>query len=165
MKNLVFFDDPKLIEPSSPIVDFNDKVKELERELMQTLLSSFTGIGLAAPQIGENVRAFAYNVNGLYGVIFNPVITYRSKRETVGKEGCLSIPGFFWDISRHYEIKVEGCDSSNVKQEFKFKGLTARLFQHETDHLDGLLMFDRIRSPKEKNRAIRKAQELYLKRG
>jgi len=135
--------DPVLRLKCEEVEDFNgelfDLVKRLERAAKEN-----RGIGAAAPQVGVNQRVFAWNAPEIgVGHIINPRIEMTSGT-VVASEGCLSIPGFFFDVERPAEVLLSGqyLDGSGFHQ--AATGLLARLFLHEMDHLDGILLVDRI---------------------
>ncbi|MCX6800367.1 MAG: peptide deformylase [Candidatus Falkowbacteria bacterium] len=101
------------------------------------------GIGLAAPQIGKNIRLIVINHKSNPFALINPVITKKSKRLEIGEEGCLSVPNIYGNVQRYYSIECEYCDLSKNKQIMKANGLLARVIQHEIDHLDGILFIDK----------------------
>lgn len=158
------FHDPVMNYPCKELENF-DVALGLENKLKERLNKESNGIGLAANQIGLTVKAFAYDLSEtkqhrkVEGVAFNPVITDSGGTAT-HPEGCLSIPGLFWEIERPSDIEVRFYDSRGVEHTQEFSGLAARLFQHEIDHLNGVLMFDKIVDPAEKQVAIARAVAL-----
>ncbi len=99
------------------------------------------GVGLAAPQLGILQRIFVYDAGDGFQAIINPKILGR-KGEQVGVEGCLSIPGLQGDVLRANEVVVKGMDQFGKPVRIRGEGLTARVIQHENDHLDGILFID-----------------------
>jgi peptide deformylase len=147
------------------VEDFSH-AESVAAKLVDGLARETKGIGLAANQIGLQVRAFSYDLrdainerNNFHGVIFNPVIVEASGGSFYN-EGCLSIPGLYWDIFRPEDIHVTGFDARGTPVEFELGGLAARLFQHEIDHLDGLLIFDRIEDKRERTVALLEAERI-----
>lgn len=138
--------DPVLKTPCAPVTDFNGDVVALANRL-QTLCERASGIGLAASQIGVLRRVFVfdldYRVRGLKGAIVNPRIVEQSGTVTY-EEGCLSIPDFYYPIERARQITVEAQTVEGDDQVMTLDGIASRLFQHEIDHLDGVLFIDRI---------------------
>jgi peptide deformylase len=98
--------------------------------------------GVAAPQIGVNQRAFSYNVDGQIGYIINPVLVEVSGEPELVDEGCLSIPGFYFERLRYPFARVTGTDIHGTPIELSGTGVMAQALQHETDHLDGTLYID-----------------------
>ncbi len=126
---------------------------DLVADLVDTMRASPACVGLAAPQIGVSRRAFALDVSehpkttvchGLV-VLFDPVIVEASGRK-VGREGCMSVPDLTADVARHTSIVVAGTSPEGERRVIATEGFEARAFQHEIDHLDGLLILDRVAS-------------------
>jgi peptide deformylase len=157
--------DPVLKVRCKEVEVFGAQSERVAQQLENGLVLEQNGIGLAANQIGLSVRAFSYdlrdssNPSDFHGVIFNPVVV-DSDGGSYFNEGCLSIPGLRWDIFRPETIFVEGQDLHGNSLQFELDGLASRLFQHEIDHLDGLLILDRISDPDEKKEAILQATQL-----
>jgi peptide deformylase len=128
-------------------------------------LKHYGGIGLAANQIGDDIRAFAYGVPGKgeekdeMNVMFNPEIVDHDESWTFQKEACLSLPYVVGKVYRHNVVEVKWQDPNGDWHTEEFEGFTARLFQHEIDHLDGVTMLDRM-SSLERKRALKKAGPL-----
>ena len=125
----------------------------LAKDLVDTMQASPACVGLAAPQIGVSLRAFALDVSahpktttchGLV-VLFDPVIVESNGRE-VGREGCMSVPDLTANVGRAERILVRGIDPAGGEVEISTEGFEARAFQHEIDHLDGMLILDRVAS-------------------
>ena len=122
-------------------------VRDLVRDMKETMLS-LNGIGLAAPQVGVNLRVIVIQtiVTGKLSApvqeMINPVITSYSSEDVEIEEGCLSIPGEYLKIKRPHRIHVKFQDLSGKYKKWNLKGLEARVVQHEIDHLDGVLMTD-----------------------
>jgi peptide deformylase len=116
------------------------------------------GIGLAAPQVGVQKRMFVYDLHDDRGphTIVNPVIS-ETRGEWVYEEGCLSVPGLSWEIVRPAEVHLTGLDLDGNEVSFEADELLARMFLHEVDHLDGILLLDRLDADqrKEANRVLR----------
>jgi peptide deformylase len=127
--------------------------EELARDLVDTMRAAPACVGLAAPQIGISKRAFALDVTGhpktkkCHGlvVMFDPVIIEAGGRK-VGREGCMSVPDLTADVARATEIVVKGRSGAGEDIVITTSGFEARAFQHEIDHLDGLLILDRVES-------------------
>lgn len=127
--------------------------EELAQDLVDTMAASPACVGLAAPQIGVSKRAFALDVSehpktktchGLV-VMFDPVIVEARGRK-VGREGCMSVPDLTADVPRATELVVHGRSPDGSQLEIVTSGFEARAFQHEIDHLDGMLILDRVAS-------------------
>lgn len=127
------------------IKTINASVLDLIQE-MKKQMKKEKGVGLAAPQVGKNIRVIVAQINGgrVMGFI-NPVITFFSEEKNINdEEGCLSVPGSFGNVWRSNEVIVEYIDEKKQKQKRKFTDLDARILQHEIDHLDGILFIDRM---------------------
>ena len=134
----------------SPVNNIDLDIKNLIIE-MKRLMKEANGIGLAANQAGHNLRIFVIEENlakenNVPNVYINPEITEYSKDLTQAEEGCLSIPEFWPQIKRSKKIKIKALDENGNKIKIKAKGFLARVLQHETDHLNGLLIKDRTDS-------------------
>ncbi len=142
---LVFHPDPRLRQPS---IEINpEDIKGLEalwRDMALTMQQN-DGIGLAAPQIGQNIRLIIILTANGPKALFNPVISKRSILQSWGEEGCLSIPKVFGDVKRHRSVHCSFLDENGVERLIEAKGLLARVIQHEIDHLDGVLFIDKAR--------------------
>lgn len=142
MLELVLFPNDTLREKSQPILNpTDDKIKLLVAE-MTKILRANKGIGLAAPQVGENIRLCIIEIDDELFVLINPEIKKLSGDLICSEEGCLSFPGQFEEIERYEKIKVKALDVNGKKQVIRARGLFARALQHEVDHLDGTLFID-----------------------
>ena len=126
-------------------------MQKLIDDMMETM-AEYHGVGLAAPQVHEAVRLFVASLDTERGeepsepvAIINPEITPVGTEMSDDWEGCLSIPDIRGKVPRHYEIRVRGLDREGERIELRARGFSARVIQHETDHLDGILFFDRMR--------------------
>lgn len=159
--------DPVLRQRCAKVEEFGESTEWLASTLLEVLERSRSGAGLAANQIGITRRAFAYDLRyrgeDFVGVVFNPEIVDASG-SSVYEEGCLSIPDFFWPVERTARVEIEGQNSMGLPVGFRLRGIAARLFLHETDHLDGLLIFDRIDDRAERRQARNYAARLSLQK-
>ncbi len=112
---------------------------------MREAMEEANGIGLAANQIGLNMRVFVAQVEGKFYAIFNPEITKTSKETDMAVEGCLSIPRVMDEIIRPYRITLKGFDKTGKKLTIRAWGHLARVLQHEVDHLNGMLFIDHLK--------------------
>jgi peptide deformylase len=153
------FGDPVLRTPAEPVVDFDKELRQLVDDLVETMRDQ-GGAGLAAPQIGVGLRLFAFDVDDVVGHLINPVLHFPDEEEQDGPEGCLSIPGLYFDTKRRLNVVARGFNSSGDPVQLVGTGLLARCVQHETDHLDGVMFVDRLdrAARKEAMRAIRAAE-------
>jgi len=154
--------DPVLRASALPVDRF-DEMLRVEIERMGELMGDALGIGLAATQIGVLHRVLVYRTNpeDSLTVLVNPVLEWSSEETETASEGCLSIPFVHVNVERPAEVRVRARDGYGVDLEVQGVGLTARVIQHEMDHLDGVLMIDRISrvERKEAMRAMREAQQ------
>jgi peptide deformylase len=142
------YPDPKLRKRSSPVEKINKEIEKLLDDMAETMYRA-PGVGLAAPQVGVNLRVIVIDVSprqqdspGLIELI-NPVII-SSEGGQVSEEGCLSIPGFASKVKRKTTAKVQGLNREGKLIEIEGNGLLARAFQHEIDHIDGILYIERL---------------------
>jgi len=143
VREIRLFGDPVLKTVSEPISDLDASARALIEDLLET--SALPGrAGVAAPQIGVNLRAFSYNVDGKLGYVINPVITSLSGEKSLVNEGCLSVPGLWHETPRFEFAAVSGIDLNGEPVKVSGTGLMAQALQHECDHLDGLLYLDRL---------------------
>ena len=142
-REIRLFGDPVLKTVSDAISNFDDKTRALIQDLIDT--TEIPGrAGVAAPQIGVNLRAFSYNVNGALGYLINPVLVEVSGEKQLLEEGCLSLPGLWHKTPRYEFAKAIGVDLEGKPVEVQGTGLLAQMLQHECDHLDGLVYLDRL---------------------
>lgn len=130
--------NPVLNTRSDEVTDVDGKFVKLCEDMFTTMYAA-PGIGLAAPQIGVQKRFFVYDHDDEPGVVINPVIV-ETRGEAEFVEGCLSIPGLSFEIVRPAEIHVKGYDLAGNEIDLDLDDFAARVFQHEIDHLDGILM-------------------------
>ena len=130
-----------LRQTSKPILKITDDVAELV-EQMERIMRAANGVGLAAPQLGILQRLFVFDSGDGFRAVVNPKILTR-KGEQIGVEGCLSLPGLQGDVARAEEVVVKGLDQFGKPVRIRGEGLTARVIQHEIDHLDGVMFIDR----------------------
>ena len=127
------------------------ETKELCFDMGKTMLEK-DGVGLAAPQIGKNIRIIAVNIEGKPTTMINPKILKKSWRKEIDQEGCLSVPDTFGQVKRHKKISYCYFDNSGKKIKDAAEGLLARVIQHEVDHLDGILFIDKAKNVKTNNK-------------
>ncbi|MCK9379145.1 MAG: peptide deformylase [Candidatus Moranbacteria bacterium] len=135
--------NPILRQKAKKIKDpLSAKIQKLIPEMLKTMRQG-KGMGLAAPQIGESIRLCTIEEDGRVYILINPQIKSSSKEKTISEEGCLSIPGKHFAIERSEGVKVRYLNEKGEKCKLKTQGLLARAFQHEIDHLDGILIIDK----------------------
>eukprot|EP00850_Spirogloea_muscicola_P009830 SM000056S17948 [mRNA] locus=s56:203813:205658:- [translate_table: standard] len=145
---IVRYPDPVLRAKNKRISSFDDKLEELVREILDVMYRT-DGVGLSAPQVGVNLQLMVYNPTGERGkgqeyVLANPRITKYAKGRDLFAEGCLSFPMIEADVERPIGVKVEAQDVKGRAFSLNLKGWQARIFQHEFDHLEGVLYHDRM---------------------
>lgn len=159
---IVKFPDPVLRKNALPVVNADGKLQSLIDRMVETLYN-VPGLGVAAPQVGESLRLFVYDMTVREGekqkltVLMNPEIV-SMEGEIYDEEGCLSIPDYFEKVKRAARILVKGFDRDGKEIRIEAEGLHARLIQHEIDHLNGVLMLDHLSSLK-RNLLLRKLKK------
>jgi peptide deformylase len=152
-------DDPVLRRKAKKVARVTPELRQLLDDMIETMRDA-PGVGLAAPQVGVSERVIVVEYaedddeeegapppkKKLYALI-NPEIIWASEDKVDGTEGCLSIPGWLGDVTRHEAIAIKALNRSGQKVKINAEGWLARIFQHEIDHLDGVLYIDRLVSP------------------
>ena len=135
-----------LRQKSKEVSVFDKSLDQLVNDLSQTLEAQTDppGLGLSAPQIGVFKRVFVARVRNKIKGFINPKITKFSKKEIAFLEGCFSIPELYGHVTRPAEIDLDAQDKHGKKSKVHYKGLPARIIQHEIDHLDGILFIDHV---------------------
>ena len=152
--------DPVLRERARPVEAFDDALRT-EVARMTALLEDALGAGLAATQIGVLSRVFVYRMpEGPMQVMVNPQITWASEECERFEEGCLSLPGVWFEVERPQRVRVRACDEHGTERELEVEGAEADVIQHELDHLDGVLVLDRV-AQEQRKAAIRRLRELH----
>ena len=144
------YGDPVLRQVSEDVTEFDEELQKVTTEMVAAMIDN-EGVGLAAPQVGilERFLVIGLPVEGdedkrRIFVIINPEILEHSEESVIGEEGCLSLPDITEDVSRYNSIKVRFQDIFGEFHEIATEGYFARVIQHETDHLEGVLLVDRI---------------------
>ena len=158
------FGDPVLKQKAAEVTNVDGSLVRLAEDMIVTMREA-PGIGLAAPQVGVQRRLFVYELQDDTGphVIVNPVIS-ESRGEWEYEEGCLSVPGLAWSIVRPKEVHLTGFDLDGSEVSIEADELAARLFQHELDHLDGVLLLERLDKDTRKQ-ALRTLREIDMNGG
>lgn len=157
----------KIIQPNNPtlrkkarkVTTFDEELQTLIDDMIETMRAA-EGVGLAAPQVDRSLRVAVIETlpdlddegNEIEGtrdlyVIVNPEIVWESPEVVDGIEGCLSIPGYLGEVERHQSIRVRAQDRHGKKIKLRLRDWDARIFQHEIDHLNGVLFIDRLTDP------------------
>lgn len=168
--DIVEIGDPVLRRKAHKITQIDRDIRLLADDMLETLRDS-GGVGLAAPQVGESIRMIVVEYpeddtvenspKKTYKVI-NPEIIWRSEETVEGSEGCLSIPGYVGTVVRNESIRVKGLSVFGRPLKLNLSGWTARIFQHEIDHLDGICYIDRataIYQPSDEKEGEQSAEE------
>jgi peptide deformylase len=155
LQHVLRYGDPALRATARPIERFDAGLAE-EIDRMTGLLDDALGAGLAATQLGVMNRVFVYRPDPEtpIGVFVNPELEWTSDETVLGEEGCLSIPGIWVEVERPEQVRMRGYDATGREQLVEAEGMEARVLQHELDHLDGVLMLDRI-SKEQRREAMR----------
>ena len=132
--------DPVLKKIAVEVTKFDKRLRKLLDDMAETMYDS-EGVGIAAPQVGQSIRAVVVDVDKKRYELINPVITHR-EGSAVDTEGCLSCPELFGEVERAEKIRVKYLTRFNKQKELEAEGLLARCIQHEVDHLDGRLFID-----------------------
>lgn len=138
------FGDPVLKQRATEVTDLDGRLARLVEDMTQTMYDA-PGVGLAAPQVGIPQRLFVYDLHDGLGAraMVNPEIV-ESDGEWAFEEGCLSVPGLAWEIVRPRRIHLRGYDIHGNEIDLEADEYEARVFQHELDHLDGVLLVERL---------------------
>jgi peptide deformylase len=147
IRKILSYPDPELKKKSLPVTIINDKTRELVREMAETMYAA-PGVGLAAPQIGVHQRVTVIDVSAKDEmpeliVAINPVIIH-ADGESYEEEGCLSVPKYAANVRRHARVVVKALNLEGEEITYKADDLLAIAFQHEIDHLDGILFIDHL---------------------
>ena len=151
IRPILRYGEQPLHQPAADVVTFDDTLQRLIDDMIETMYAA-PGVGLAAPQVGVSLRLFVADVsvgrdrNGLV-VMINPAFVAREGMQ-LEDEGCLSVPGFNATVVRPARAVLRGLDRHGGEQTVEATGLLARAFQHEMDHLDGVVFVDRLRGIK-----------------
>jgi peptide deformylase len=147
IRKILVFPDPGLKKKSLPVTIINEKLRELVQDMAETMYDA-PGVGLAAPQIGVHQRVIVIDISsreetpGLI-VAINPVIVH-ADGESYEEEGCLSVPKYAANVRRHSRVVVKALNLQGEEIIYKAEGLLAIAFQHEIDHLEGILFIDHL---------------------
>jgi peptide deformylase len=154
--------DPVLRATAVPVDRFDDSLR-VEIERMGALMHDSLGIGLAATQIGILHRVLVYRTDAEHDItaLVNPVLVWESDEREIAEEGCLSLPGVHIEVERPAQVRVRARDANGKEVLIEAEDLQARVIQHEIDHLNGVLILDRVSRSvrKEAMREMREAQQ------
>ncbi len=141
-KDIRVIGDPVLREHAKDVTEFDRSLRKLAKRMIRTMHDA-PGVGLAAPQVGVLQRLLVYDVDDDPRVLVNPELDEFSDVVEESDEGCLSVPGVTMPVERSVSVRVRGLDEYGEPVDFRAEGFEARVIQHETDHLDGVLIVDR----------------------
>lgn len=153
--DLTIYPDPRLRVRAATVTQFDEELARTAAAMFRRMYAS-SGVGLAAPQVGLKIRLFVVNEGGEPNegeemVFVNPTITRRTGAATLFEEGCLSFPQIYAEVERPSTCTLAWQDLSGTEHERDFEGFVSRIVQHEHDHLEGVLLVDRM-SPADKSR-------------
>jgi peptide deformylase len=151
---VVRFPHPALRQAAEPVERITDSLRTLAEDLADTMRAMPATVGLAAPQVGEAVRVLVLDVRGhpradtAHGlvVLFDPEVIEASDPDLL-REGCLSIPDLTANVRRARRIQVRGLSSEGSSHDYRMRGFEARVLLHEVDHLEGVVILDRVAAP------------------
>lgn len=162
--DLTLYPDPLLRRPAMPVGAFDEELRAVVAGMFERMYAS-KGVGLAAPQVGLKKRILVLNASGETQdelVLVNPRIVERSGPSTLLEEGCLSFPGIYAEVERPENCRVQAFGLDGTPIEASYTGFQSRIVQHEYDHLEGVLLVDRM-SPADKLRHKAALEELVAK--
>ena len=151
--NILCYPDPRLHKVAKPVTEFDDKLRTLVADMLETMYES-QGVGLAATQVDVHQRLVVMDTTDERNqptVLVNPEITWFSEERVKGEEGCLSVPGIYDGVERAVAVKVKAADEHGTVRELHAEGLMAVCVQHELDHLMGKVFVEYL-SPLKRNR-------------
>ncbi len=162
IRTILTYPNPELKKKSAPVTIITESIRKVAMDMAETMYNA-PGIGLAAPQIGVHQRIIVIDVSGSDErpeliIALNPVIVH-AEGETYEEEGCLSVPKYAANVRRHASVVVKGLDLDGNEQVWRADDLLAIAFQHEIDHLDGILFVDHL-SPLKRDLFQRRARKM-----
>ena len=151
------YGDPILRQRTTDVTEIDGALKQLVDDMIEAMYAA-PGVGLAAPQVGIQKRLFVYDAGEGPSAVINPRITQASGEWTF-EEGCLSVPGLSWPIVRPKDVLLEGLDIDGNEIAVEAEEYLARVYQHEVDHLDGVLLIQRL-DPDQRKQAMRTLRQM-----
>ncbi len=144
IREIIRYPNPVLRKKCRAAKKVDDNIRRLIDDLIETMHAA-SGVGLAAPQVGENLRVIAVDIGeGAFAVV-NPKLKKKNKVLQTFEEGCLCLPGIVGPVERPSQVTVEGLDRQGQKLIIEAEGFLATVLQHEIDHLDGIVFLDRVK--------------------
>jgi len=150
------FGDPVLRERATPVERFDDSLAKLADDMLETMYDA-PGVGLAGPQVGVSLRVVVFDDGTGPRRLANPEL-HDMEGEQVGEEGCLSLPGLYFPVQRAMSVRVTGFELDGTPVEIEAHEFLARILQHETDHVNGILFIDRL-AEEDRREAMRQIRE------
>ena len=154
VRRILTVDMPVLRQKAKRVPKVDGSVQRLIDDMVETMLEA-PGVGLAGPQVGVSLRVIVVKADENLYTLVNPELVKGSGSQ-IGYEGCLSYPGWVGEVERALRVVVKGRNRQGKEVRIKAEGFTARAFQHELDHLEGVMFFDKLTSPE----TLRRADEL-----
>ena len=160
IRPIIRYPDPRLARPAEPVTVFDGALRELARDLLETMRAA-PGIGITAPHVGISLRVVALDLDPVEGArtYVNPQITWASPEMIVHREGSVSMPGVHDDIQRHARVRISYRDIDGQPQTEQSEGLRAVCHQHEIDQLNGMFWIQRL-SRLKRERLIKRFEKL-----
>ena len=154
LREIITVGHPRLRERARRVQAITPEIRQLAEDMVETMYEA-DGVGLAGPQISELTRIIVIELpededvwgSGKLFVVINPEIVRESREVETGIEGCLSVPGYVGEVERATEVLVRGVHTNGKRFRLRPRGYLARVFQHEIDHLNGVLYIDRLTAP------------------
>lgn len=155
------FGDPVLRTPARAVEDIDDKIRKLVHDMVETMYDA-PGVGLAAPQIGVGLRVAVFDSGDGLGArtMINPEVL-ETEGEWEFEEGCLSVPGYWWTITRPAYARIRALDENEEEVIYEGDELMGRVLQHEYQHLDGILVLDQL-GRRERKKAMKELNQQTL---
>lgn len=155
------FGDPVLRTPAREVEEIDDKIRKLITDMIDTMYDA-PGVGLAAPQIGVGLRVAVFDAGDGLGArtMVNPELM-ETEGEWEYEEGCLSVPGYWWEITRPAYARIRALDENGEEAIYEGNELMGRVLQHEYQHLDGILLLDQL-NRKERKKALKELNQQTL---
>ena len=161
LRRIVQLGEPILRQKAKKVHRVDDSVRRLIDDMIETMIDA-PGSGLAAPQVNVPLRVVVTHVDEVLRVVINPEIAQASDEMEEGYEGCLSMPGWTGPVERHAHITVRGLSKTGKPIKIKSEGWEARAFQHEIDHLNGIMFIDHIKDKSALHRVETEEEEEEL---
>ncbi|MBI5700297.1 peptide deformylase [Candidatus Saganbacteria bacterium] len=142
--NIIRYPNPMLRKKCKAINKVDSRIRKLINNMIETIHKA-PGVGLAAPQVGENIQLFVIDIGEGAFTVINPKIKQKNKEFQTFEEGCLCLPGIVGPVERPSQVTVEGMDKNGKHMIIEASGFLATVLQHEIDHLNGVVFIDRVK--------------------